>query len=70
MVRIVDDLSGAIFGSIDDVLFFDTPDLARPGADDEQFEQWLAGVSVSDFERLLNELLADSSGSFDSLSAP
>jgi len=53
------ELDRAIFGSIDDVLFFDTPDLARAD-DDEQFERWLATVPIRDFERILDDLLADS----------
>ena len=56
-------------GSIDDVLFFDTPDLARSGDDDEQFERWLADVSIPDFERLLDVLLADSAESIHVLPA-
>lgn len=53
------ELDGMFFGAIDDCLFFDSAEVARSD-DDEQFEQWLATVSVRDFERLLDDLLIDS----------
>lgn len=65
------DLDEAVFGlinDVDDVLFYDAADLARPD-EDELFERWLADVSISDFERLLDDLITDTSGTLGLLSA-
>ena len=63
------ELDGTIYGPIEDLQFFECADLARHGDDDEQFERWLAEVSVSDFERLLDGLFADQRASREPASA-
>jgi hypothetical protein len=65
MVTNMGELDGTTQESFDDVLLFDWAGLARRDDDDEQFERWLADVSILELEHILDGLLGEYSGSPD-----
>jgi hypothetical protein len=61
------EIDAALSGPAEDWLFQNVADAGHPEtADDERFEQWLASLSTSAFERILSDLLDDrGDGVFD-----